>query len=112
MDWGFCGEFYNTMDEKGRIAFPSKLKNEIQGDELWVTKGIGGDKSLVIYTPDEWKRTLKEFELKLSIYNPETRKFYRTFVAPAQKVAIDKSGRIQIPLSLREYAKLEKDCVF
>ena len=34
------------------------------------------------------------------------------FIAPAQKITIDKGGRIAIPQSLREYAKLDKDCVF
>lgn len=112
MEWGFCGEYYNTMDDKGRIAFPSKLKSELTADEVWITKGIGGDKALVIYSIEEWNKTLKELETFLSIYNSDTRKFYRMFVAPAQKVSIDKNGRIAIPQSLREYASLEKECVF
>lgn len=112
MEWGFCGEYYNTLDDKGRIAFPAKLKSELSCDEVWITKGIGGDKALVIYTVEEWERTLKELESFLSIYNPDTRKFYRMFVAPAQKIAIDKNGRLAIPQSLREYAGLEKECVF
>lgn len=112
MEWGFCGEYYNTLDDKGRIAFPSKLKSILIEEEVWVTKGMGGEKALLIYTLEEWEKTLKEFEELLSIYNPDTRKFYRMFIAPAQKISIDKNGRMQIPQSLREYAGLEKDCIF
>lgn len=112
MEWNFCGEYYNTLDEKGRIAFPSKLKGSLTSDEIWITKGLGGEKTLVIYSVEEWEATLAELESKLSIYNPDTRKFYRMFVAPAQKVVIDKAGRIALPQSLRDYAGLTKDCVF
>ncbi len=112
MEWGFCGEFYNTLDEKGRIAFPSRLKGVLTSDEVWITKGLGGDKALVIYSIEEWDRTLKELEANLSIYNSDTRKFYRMFIAPAQKVSIDKNGRVAIPQSLREYASLQKECIF
>ena len=34
----------------------------------------------------------------------------RRFIAPAQDVEFDKSGRLSIPQSLREYADLTKDC--
>lgn len=112
MEWYFCGEYYNTLDDKGRIAFPSKLRTSLEAEELWITKGIGGDPSLVIYPPEEWEKTVKELGEHLNLYSSKARRIYRMFVAPAQKIAIDKSGRIAVPQSLREYASLKKDCVF
>ena len=35
----------------------------------------------------------------------------RRLIAPAQPVEFDKTGRISIPQSLRDYASLTKDCV-
>jgi len=35
----------------------------------------------------------------------------RRFVAPAQKIEFDKTGRLSIPQSLREYASLSGECV-
>ncbi|MCG8572888.1 MAG: division/cell wall cluster transcriptional repressor MraZ [Spirochaetes bacterium] len=112
MEWFFCGEYFNTLDEKGRIAFPSKLRSVLDGEELWITKGMGGDRSLLLYSPEEWEKTIKEIESHSNIYSANTRRLYRMFIAPAQKVSIDKNGRIAVPQSLREYAGLKKDCVF
>ena len=35
----------------------------------------------------------------------------RRFLAPAQEIEIDRSGRIAIPPTLRDYAGLHKDCI-
>jgi MraZ protein len=108
----FSGEYYNTLDEKGRIAFPAKLRTILKNDTIWVTKGMGKDKSLLIYSTELWEKTLKELNDKLSIYNEKTRWMYRRFISPAREIVIDKNGRIAIPQSLREYADLKKECVF
>lgn len=108
----FSGEYYNTLDDKGRIAFPSKLKTNLSGDSIWITKGMGNDRTLLIFSPEEWEKTAADFEKRLSIYNSDTRWLYRRFISPAQEVSIDKNGRIFIPQSLRDYAGLKKDCVF
>ena len=112
MDEYFSGEYCNTLDEKGRIAFPAKLRSTLIGDLIWITKGMGKDKSLLIYSPKNWDKTVKELKDKLSIYNENTRWLYRRFISPAREVTIDKNGRIAIPQSLREYANLKKDCIF
>ena len=108
----FSGEYFNTLDEKGRIAFPAKLRSILSGDVIWITKGMGKDKSLLIYSPENWEKTVSELKDKLSIYNEKTRWMYRRFISPAREIVIDKNGRIAIPQSLRDYAELKKECVF
>ncbi len=108
----FYGEYLNTLDEKGRIAFPSKLREILGGEVIWITKGMDNDKSLMIYSPEEWERMLNDLDGKINIYNRDSRWLYRKFIAPAREIVIDKNGRIAIPHSLREYANLKKDCVF
>jgi MraZ protein len=112
MEEYFSGEFYHTLDEKGRIAFPVKFRSMLKNDTIWITKGMGKDKSLLIYSTELWEKTLKELKDKLSIYNEKTRWLYRRFISPARDVVIDKNGRIAIPQSLREYASLKKEAVF
>lgn len=112
MDGFFTGEYYNTLDEKGRVAFPSKLRANLKNDIIWITKGLGDEKTLLIYSQEEWEKTVEELKQKLSIYDKYTRWFYRMFISPAREVQIDKNGRIAIPQSLREYANLKKECVF
>ena len=47
------GEFRNTLDEKGRILFPAKLRSELAGNVLIVTQAL--DRCLWLFTPEEWK---------------------------------------------------------
>ena len=47
------GEYRNTLDEKGRILFPSRLRQELTGNVLIITQAL--DKCLWLFTPEEWK---------------------------------------------------------
>lgn len=107
------GEYRNTLDEKGRILIPSKLKNELfdgaDKNVLVVTQSF--DRCLWLYTVDEWKSLSAKIMETASPFNSQNRLVLRTLVAPAQEIELDKSGRLSIPQSLREYAGLTKDCV-
>lgn len=103
------GEFKNTLDEKGRIMFPVKLHSELDGSVLILTRGI--DRCLWLFTPVQWKELSSKILETASPFQSQSRSVLRRLVAPAQEVVIDKSRRISIPQSLRDYANLEKDCV-
>lgn len=101
------GEFNHTIDVKGRLIVPAKLRDAL-GDEFVVTKGLDG--CLFAYPNEEWKN----FEEKLGalpLTNMNARKFARFFLAGATTCEVDKQGRILIPTNLREYAGIEKDVV-
>lgn len=103
------GEYRNTLDEKGRLLFPSKLRSALTQDSLIVTKSP--DACLWLYTPEHWT----EFENKLlentSLFSRQDRLLRDYFLGSAQVVEFDKAGRISVPQILREYAKLSKDCM-
>jgi len=107
------GEYRNTLDEKGRILFPSKLRNELFGETeknvLIVTQSF--DHCLWLYTLEEWKLLSSKIMETASPFNKQNRLVLRSLIAPAQEVELDKAGRLSIPQSLREYANLSKDCV-
>lgn len=103
------GEYRNTIDEKGRILFPSRLRSEITGNVLIITQAL--DRCLWLYTPEEWKNLSSKLMESASPFDQKARLVVRRLVAPAQEVEFDKSGRLSIPQSLREYAGLSKDCV-
>ena len=46
-----------------------------------------------------------------SPFNEKNRSVIRRIIAPAQEVEFDKAGRLSIPQTLREFARLSKDCV-
>ena len=105
----FCGEFNNTLDEKGRIMIPVKLKTAIYGNTLILTKGV--DKCLWLFPVDEWKKLTQQIMSNTSIFLEKSRIFLRKIIAPAHEVEIDKAGRMIIKQELREFAGLKKECV-
>src|SRR5512138_1972617 len=104
------GEYRNTLDEKGRIMFPVRLRSELEGSTLILTRGI--DRCLWLFSPDQWKTLSDKVMESASLFQSQSRSVLRRLVAPAQEAEIDKAGRVSIPQSLREFAGLGKDCVF
>ena len=103
----FIGEYEHSVDTKGRLIMPAKLREEI-GDKFVVTKGLDG--CLFAYSQTEW--TAFEEKLKsLPISNKNARDFTRFFLSGAIECEIDKQGRFLITSNLREFAGLEKDVV-
>jgi MraZ protein len=103
------GEYRNTLDEKGRILFPSRLRTALTGNILIATQGL--DRCLWLFTPEEWDDLSSKIMNSASPFNTRNRLVLRRLIAPAQEIEFDRTGRISIPQSLREYASLEKDCV-
>lgn len=107
----FIGEYRHTLDDKGRIAIPAKLRySKVGEDEYWVaTKGF--DRCLFLYPRYEWEKIVKKINERLSFTKKEDRSFLRMFISPATEQAVDRQGRIAIPQSLREYAGIQKEVV-
>lgn len=101
------GEYQHTIDTKGRLFMPAKLR-EALGDNFVATKGLDG--CLFVYHPDEWRK-LEEKMKALPFTRADARAFQRFFFSGATDCEVDKQGRILLPGHLREYAKLEKDVV-
>ena len=103
------GKYDNNLDEKGRIMLPAKLRTCVAGDVIWITQGM--DRCLWLFTPEEWERLSSRLMESASPFNARNLLVLRRFIGPAQPLDFDKSGRISIPQSLREYARLSKECV-
>ena len=102
------GEYKNSLDEKGRIFIPSKIRSSITGNVLVITKGV--DACLWLFPVEEWKKISEKLMDSVNVFHKDARRIQRHFIAPAQEVEIDKSGRIMVSQTLREYANLQKDC--
>ena len=101
------GEYEHTLDAKGRISMPAKLRRDM-GEAFVLTKGLDG--CLFAFSQNEWMN----FETKLKslpLSDKNARNFVRFFLAGATECEIDKQGRFLIPSNLREAAHLEKEAV-
>ena len=101
------GEYEHSLDVKGRLIMPSKLRESI-GEKFIVTKGLDG--CLFGFSKQEWAN----FEEKLKtlpLTNKNARDFVRFFLSGATECEIDKQGRFLIVANLRQYASMKKDVV-
>lgn len=96
------GTFEHTIDVKGRMAFPTKLRDRL-GVGFIIT--IGQDGCLYAYSIDEWEK----FAEKIQTLTGANAKIAKLFITNACEVEPDKQGRILIPQNLRKYAGLEHD---
>ena len=103
------GEYKNTIDDKGRLLSPSRMRGGITGNIIIVTRGV--EKCLWMFPPEEWKRITSILLDSTSLFKSKTRLLQRRIIAPAQECEIDKAGRINIPPTLRESAGLSRDAV-
>lgn len=103
----FLGEYHHTVDEKGRLAMPSKFRGALATGVV-VTRGL--DRSLFVYPKAEWELVATKLAA-LPLGQADTRAFARLMLAGAMEVELDSSGRVNIPEYLRTYAGLTKDVV-
>jgi len=108
----FKGHYINSINEKGRLSIPSKFREALDSgghDHLIITKSF--DPCLTAYLPDEWEK-VEEKTRHLSMVRKADNFFLRHVFGSAVECTIDPQGRVLIPASLREYASLEKKCLF
>ncbi|WP_243355969.1 division/cell wall cluster transcriptional repressor MraZ [Bacillus litorisediminis] len=103
----FMGEYHHNIDQKGRIIIPARFREDL-GEAFVLTRGL--DQCLFGYPQQEWK-VMEEKMKGLPLTKKDARAFTRFFFSGASECEIDKQGRINIPQTLLQYAKLEKECV-
>lgn len=102
----------HAMDAKGRTSFPARFRAvlEERGDlRLFLARGL--DNSVAVYPYAEWI----EFESKIAAmpqFDPNVRKVLRLFVSSAIDAEFDKVGRILLPQTLRDHAKLGREVIW
>lgn len=102
----FMGEFHHTLDEKGRIILPSKIRFEL-GENFIVTRGL--DNCLYVYSEDGWNNIINKY--KELPNTKDARNFMRFFLSGATQNNTDKQGRLNISQSLIKYASLNRECI-
>lgn len=106
----FRGRFFHVMDDKGRITIPPRYReilSERRERHLIVTNLDG---YLIAFPQTEWE-DIEQRLSKLSILDKKFRSFQRFFVSGASECPCDRQGRILLPPSLRDYARLDKEVV-
>ena len=92
----FFGSFAHTLDEKGRLMIPRKMREEL-GYKVYIMQGFDG--SLSVYTEGKFLLLSEEFA-KLPFNQRKNRDYLRAQFATTYEMEVDKLGRVQIPTAL------------
>lgn len=100
------GTYYHSVDPKGRLSLPSKLREQL-GDSFWVSRGLTG-KFLSLLPEEAWEEYTAQFaELK----GREGERVRRSIYAGSAQVTQDKQGRVLVRADLLQFAEIDKDVV-
>ena len=103
----FLGTHSPRLDDKGRLILPAKYREELAAG-LVLTKGQDG--CLYVFPAGEFSRITDALRTA-PVTAKAVRDYSRVLFASASDEELDRQGRITIPLGLRGYARLDRECV-
>lgn len=103
----FVGEYKHSVDNKGRVIIPSRLRNNLQGT-IYLCKGF--EDCLLILTSEEVNKIIEKIQMD-SLTNEGKRKFSRAFFSSMIEIGFDNQGRILIPGNLKDYANIKFEVI-
>jgi MraZ protein len=103
----FTGEYRHSVDDKGRIAVPSKFRAQLEGGAV-VSRWL--DDCLAIHTRAGWDELAAKVAT-LPFTDRSARLFSRFIFAGAVETTLDGQGRVLVPTYLRDMAGLEGEAV-
>ncbi|MBI3379888.1 division/cell wall cluster transcriptional repressor MraZ [Candidatus Gottesmanbacteria bacterium] len=105
----FLGSFEPNLMDKGRIALPKKIREELGGSRLILT--IGFETCIFGFTEKMWEEVTKP-ELSRPLFSDkEGRDLRRKMYAEAINIELDSQGRCIIPKSMMDFAGISSELV-
>ena len=99
----FLGQYEHSIDEKGRVTIPARYR-ELLADGAYIT--LGFDQNLIVMTSIIFEKMSQRVS-QMNMADPTARQLKRLIFSNAERVEVDKAGRILIPSFLRQPAQLE-----
>jgi MraZ protein len=106
----FIGSFKYSIDSKGRISIPAKLRKYVNpeaNDTFILTRGTA--RCIDIYPMDKWKELVANKLNQLNTFDPQEAMFIRMFLQEAAEDKLDSQSRLLVPKNLIEFAGIEKE---
>ncbi len=106
----FIGSFKYSIDAKGRVSIPAKLRKFVSpdaNDSFVMTRGTV--KCIDVYPMDMWKELVESKLDKLNTFDPKEALFLRMLLTEAGEDKLDSQSRLLIPRNLIEYAEIDRE---
>lgn len=99
------GKYRHSLDAKGRLFVPAKLREEL-GDAFYIV--MADNACLKLYPEAKWMQMLEKIDNLPSSKANELRFIF----ANVNKIEPDKQGRFVLPEAYRKYAKIDQEVYF
>ncbi|MGI9213027.1 MAG: division/cell wall cluster transcriptional repressor MraZ [Methylococcaceae bacterium] len=104
----FRGVSLVSLDEKGRLAVPTRYRGELQDTcSGQVVLTVGLDKCLLLYPLPEFEEIERKL-VKLPSLNKHAKRLQRLLIGHATECELDGQGRFLITEPLRQYSGLDR----
>jgi len=101
----FLGEYQPNLTDGSRLALPKKLREQILGDEIVLSRGF--EKCIFVYDKADWMLETQK-QVDSPITDSRTRDLKRYMFSSASDCKLDSQGRLVLPGNLQGYAELSK----
>ena len=108
----FKGQYEHSVDSKGRVSFPAKLRKSLnpQAQERFtILRGL--EPCLYIYPQDEWQKVEDQLS-QIHSFSKAGRTVKRNFLRFAEDLSLDNQNRIPLPSQLTEWAGIDGKAIF
>jgi MraZ protein len=108
----FKGQYTHSVDSKGRVSFPAKLRKSLNPqaqENFTILRGL--EPCLYIYPQDEWQKVEDQLS-QINSFTREGRTVKRNFLRFAEDLSLDNQNRIPLPSQLTEWAGIDGKAVF
>ena len=111
----FRGSHDLTIDTKGRLAIPAKLREVLsrrfktdENEPNWVVT-LDSRKRLLFYPESEWEKVEQKL-LNLNVNGKPNLQLYRNLLLHnAETLEMDSAGRVLLPANLRRLVNFDKE---
>lgn len=104
----FVGEYTIRFLGKGRVALPKKIRNQLSGNQVVLSRGF--EKCVFGYEEKAWESSSRQ-QLEIPITDPQARAVRRYLFSGATISSFDGQGRVVLPSFLLDYAQLGEELV-
>lgn len=107
----FRGKYDHTIDEKGRLSFPSRYREVLRQYDAEILVVIPWDDHLRLYPSAEWEVLENKLKAEDGGGIEDLDRVLRYFESESYECIPDKQGRVLIPPALRADLGLKRDIV-
>lgn len=108
----FKGQYEHSVDNKGRVAFPAKLRKTVNPDaqdRFTILRGL--EPCLYLYPQDRWELVEKKLA-KINNFSRNGRTVIRNFLRFAEDLVLDKQNRLSLPSHLMDFSNINTTAIF